>query len=105
MNSQTSKFEKENFQAVNLGQTGCVSKRPGQEMADTVGKAAEFLGAKFDRALDRAQESLQDLEKMGQEGWQDLKEGALDYTRQQPLNALLLAFASGILLGWVTKRR
>jgi ElaB/YqjD/DUF883 family membrane-anchored ribosome-binding protein len=105
MNSQTSKFEKENFEAANLGQTGCVNKRPGQEMADKVGKAAEFLGAKFDRALDRSQESLQDLEKMGQEGWQDLKEGALDYARHQPLNALLLAFASGILLGWVTKRR
>jgi ElaB/YqjD/DUF883 family membrane-anchored ribosome-binding protein len=105
MNSQTSEFERENFQAVNRGQTGCVNKRLGQEMAAKVGSTAESLGAKFDRALDRAQESLQELEKMGEEGWQDLKEGALDYTRQQPLNALLLAFGSGILLGWMTKRR
>jgi hypothetical protein len=45
------------------------------------------------------------LDKISEEGVQGLKKRGIDYARKEPLNALLLAMGSGILVGWATKRK
>ena len=49
-------------------------------------------------------EVTQSLERIKGEGFDGLKQRALDYTRQQPLKALAIAAGAGILLAWVTNR-
>ena len=106
MNDQT-----ENFGP--LGQTspsgfGSEAKRAGQRMGAQVGRVAETAGTKFDSAVDHmgetAQSVKQSFQAMKDEGWEGMKRKAVDYTRKEPFNALLLAIGAGILVGWATRR-
>jgi hypothetical protein len=66
------------------------------------------IAAQVDAAvgyMDKAKtEVTQSLDKIKGAGWKGVKEKALAYTRQEPLNALALAAAAGILVAWVAKR-
>ena len=46
----------------------------------------------------------QSFQAMTDEGWEGMKRKAVDYTRKEPWNALLLAIGAGILVGWATRR-
>jgi histone H3/H4 len=83
--------------------------RIGQKTAAAVGRIARSAGEKFDLAVDRLESCAGSvkscLDTMSEEGAEGLKRRAIDYARQEPLNALLLALGTGLLLGWATKRR
>ena len=87
---------------------GREAERAGQRMGSQVGRLAESAGAKFDSAVDymedTAQSVKQSFQSMTDEGWEGLKRKAIDYTRKEPLNALLLAIGAGVLVGWATRR-
>jgi ElaB/YqjD/DUF883 family membrane-anchored ribosome-binding protein len=80
----------------------------GQRVAQKVSDVGETAGRKVDAAVgyvDKAKrEVTQSLERIKGEGFDGLKQRALDYTRQQPLKALAMAAGAGILLAWVTNR-
>jgi ElaB/YqjD/DUF883 family membrane-anchored ribosome-binding protein len=85
------------------------TERAGQKVGAKVGRFAESVGNKFDSAMDRVEDSAQTVkqsfDRLSEEGLEGLKQRAIDYARQQPWNALLLALGTGILLGWATKRK
>lgn len=80
----------------------------GQRVAQKMNTAAESTGRQVDAAvgyMDEAKsEVTQAFDSIKKEGWNGLKQRAVDYTRQEPLSALAVAAAAGILLGWVTMR-
>jgi hypothetical protein len=80
----------------------------GQRVAQKVSSVAQTAGRKVDAAVgyvDKARsEATQSFDRMKGEGWDGLKQRALDYTRQQPLKALAMAAGAGIFLAWVTSR-
>jgi hypothetical protein len=84
------------------------AERAGQRVGAQVGRLAETAGTKFDSAVDymgdTAQSVKQSFQAMTDEGWEGMKRKAVDYTRKEPLNALLLAIGTGILVGWATRR-
>lgn len=87
---------------------GREAERAGQRIGSQVGRFAESAGQKFDSAVDymedAAQSAKRSLQSMTDEGWEGMKRRALDYTRKEPLNALLLAIGAGVLVGWATRR-
>src|SRR5262245_3658950 len=105
-----------NNQPESFGPTGQTStsgfareaERAGQKVGAQVGRLAETAGAKFDSAVDYVDDAAhsvkQSFRAMTDEGWEGLKRKAVDYTRKEPLNALLLAIGTGILVGWATRR-
>ena len=105
-----------NNQTESFGPTGQSSasefareaERAGQRVGAQVGRIAETAGAKFDSAVDHMGETAQSVKQSFQaltdEGWEGMKRKAVDYTRKEPLNALLLAIGTGILVGWATRR-
>jgi ElaB/YqjD/DUF883 family membrane-anchored ribosome-binding protein len=84
------------------------TERFGKRAAEKIGDAAEVAGQKLDAAVDYVestkQNAKQTLDQMRQDGWNGIKEKMLEYTRTEPFNALLIAAATGLLLGWLTKR-
>jgi hypothetical protein len=81
----------------------------GQRVAQKVSSVAETAGRQVDAAVgyvDKAKsEVTQSFDRIKGEGWEGVKQKAVNYIRQEPLNALALAAAAGILLAWVTKRK
>lgn len=84
------------------------TERAGQKVGAQVGRLAETAGTKFDSAVDYMEETAQSVKQSFQsltdEGWEGMKNRAVNYTRKEPLNALLLAIGTGILVGWATRR-
>lgn len=80
----------------------------GRRMADKVGGAVGAAGEKIDEALDycdsTGQAVRESFERIREEGFQGLRQRTLEYTRKEPLTALVIAVGAGILLGWMTKR-
>ncbi len=105
-----------NDQTENFGPTGQPfpsgvggeAERTGQRVGAQVGDFAEKAAARFDSALDqmgeKAQSVKQSFQSLTDEGWEGMKKKAVDYTRKEPLNALLLAIGTGILVGLATRR-
>jgi len=105
-----------NDQTENFGTTAQTStsgfareaERAGQKVGAQVGRLAENAGTKFDSAVDYLEETAQSVKQsfqsMTDEGWDGMKRKAVDYTRKEPFNALLLAIGAGILVGWATRR-
>lgn len=94
------------------------SKKIGQEIAqagerlavrvaERIGSSAANAGQRLDAAVDYLDRSTQSLKTafnlVSEEEWEKVKKKALDYTRQEPLKALLLAVSTGFLLGRLTK--
>ena len=84
------------------------AERAGQRIGSQVGRLAESAGSKFDSAVDYMEETAQSVKQsfqaMTDDGWEGFKRKAIDYTRKEPLNALLMAVGAGILVGWATRR-
>ena len=105
-----------NDQTESFGPTGQTStsdfareaERAGQRVGAQVGRLAETAGTKFDSTVDYMEDTAnsvkQSFQAMTDEGWEGMKRRAVDYTRKEPLNALLLAIGTGILVGWATRR-
>ena len=107
MNDQTENLGRPTGQASTSG-FAREAERTGQRVGAQVGRLAETAGTKFDSAVDymgeTAQSVKQSFQAMTDEGWEGMKRKAVDYTRKEPLNALLLAIGTGILVGWATRR-
>jgi len=88
--------------------SGNESDQFGKRTADKIGVAVEVAGQKLDAAVDYVestkQSAKQTLDQVRQDGWQGMKGKVMEYTRTDPVNALLVAVGSGLLLGWLTKR-
>lgn len=83
----------------------------GKRVAQKIGGSFETVGQKVGGAIDRVdaatQNVKQSVDQFRQEGWKGLKglkKRTLDYTRSEPLSALLLAIGAGIFLGWMTRK-
>jgi ElaB/YqjD/DUF883 family membrane-anchored ribosome-binding protein len=99
-----------------MGEAG--SKKIGQEIAqagerlamrvaDRIGSTAANVGQRLDAAVDYLERTTESLRTafnfMGDEEWERVKNRALDYTRQEPLKALVIAVSTGFVLGRLTK--
>ncbi len=69
-----------------------------QRLQDAAGKAKDFAADKFTQANDKFKE-LQGKDP------KELVEGAKDYARQKPGQALLISAAVGLVLGFLLKRK
>jgi ElaB/YqjD/DUF883 family membrane-anchored ribosome-binding protein len=87
---------------------GNESERLGKRTADKIGSAVDVAGQKLDAAVDYVQSTKesakQTLDQVRQDGWQGTKAKVMEYTRNEPVNALLIAVGTGLLLGLLTKR-
>jgi ElaB/YqjD/DUF883 family membrane-anchored ribosome-binding protein len=87
---------------------GNESERLGKRTADKIGSAVDVAGQKLDAAVDYVestkQSAKQTLDQVRQDGWQGTKAKVMEYTRNEPFNALLIAVGTGLLLGLLTKR-
>jgi ElaB/YqjD/DUF883 family membrane-anchored ribosome-binding protein len=83
-------------------------ERFGKRSAEKIGLAAEAAGQKLDAAVDyiesTKQSAQQTLDQVRQEGWKGMKGKILEYTRNEPFNALLIAVSAGLFFGWIAKR-
>lgn len=83
-------------------------ERFGKRAAEKIAGAAEATGQKLDAAVDYVestkQSAKQTLDQVRQEGWKGMKRKILEYTRNEPFNALLIAVGAGLFCGWLTKR-
>ena len=66
-------------------------ERLAREFSERIANAADSAGRNLDEALDSV--------------WESAKNRVLDYTRKEPLNALLIALGTGILLGWAFRKK
>jgi hypothetical protein len=85
------------------------SDRLGHKAATAVARMVKSAADAFDSTVDRLENCAgavkSCLDTIGEEGAEGLKRRAISYARQEPLNALLFALGTGLLLGWATKRR
>jgi hypothetical protein len=69
---------------------------------------AETTGQKLDAAVDYVestkQSAKQALDQVRQEGWKGMKSRVPEYTRHEPLGALVIAVGAGVLFGWLATR-
>jgi ElaB/YqjD/DUF883 family membrane-anchored ribosome-binding protein len=80
----------------------------GKRAAEKIAHAAEAAGQKLDAAVDYVESAKQcaqqTLGQVRQEGWKGMKGKILEYTRNEPLNALVVAAGAGLFFGWLAKR-
>ena len=80
----------------------------GKRTAEKIAGAAEAAGQKLDAAVDYLESTKlsakQTLDQLRQKGWKGMKGKILEYTRNEPFNALLIAVGAGLFFGWLTKR-
>ncbi|MGH7267361.1 MAG: hypothetical protein ACREMB_21280 [Candidatus Rokuibacteriota bacterium] len=90
---------------------------PGREMAEQAGRVADIAAARAKGFVSSAREQAQQAaeyvqgavdpirEKVAEYtdgGFEKMRDDALTYTRQQPMNALMIAAGVGLILGWLT---
>ena len=95
-------------ETIGFESTGSDKKRVGQQVAEAVSSAAHTAGHKMDATVDYAESVAHNVKDQVTTFYdrdlRDLKDRALEYTRTQPLSALLIAVGAGIVLGWLTRR-
>jgi len=99
----------ENFESKSTGQNiGAEAERLGKRVSEKISEAANTAGKKIDAAVDYVGDTTRNvregINQMRDEGWEGMRRRTLDYTREQPLYALLIAIGAGMMLGWLTKR-
>jgi ElaB/YqjD/DUF883 family membrane-anchored ribosome-binding protein len=84
------------------------SNRLGKRAAEDIGSAVDAAGQKLDAAVDylatTKQSAQRTLARVRQDGWKGTKARVMEYTRSEPVTALLIAVGAGLVLGWLTKR-
>jgi ElaB/YqjD/DUF883 family membrane-anchored ribosome-binding protein len=82
-------------------------ERLAERVAERIGSTAANAGQRLDAAVDYLERTTQSLKTafnfMGDEEWERVKNRTLDYARQEPLKALVIAVSTGFLLGRLTK--
>jgi hypothetical protein len=80
----------------------------GKRTAEKIAGAAEATGQKLDAAVDYVesakQSAKQTMDQVRQEGWKGMKSRVLEYTRHEPLSALVIAVGAGVFFGWLATR-
>ena len=78
-------------------------------VAETTGEAVTTAGERLEAARqyvsDKTQPVKEYFNQIREEGLEGLKARTTEYTRQQPISALLIAFGAGALLSLLTRRR
>ena len=82
--------------------------RLGKRAAESIGSAIDMAGQKLDAAVDYVastkQSAQRTLDRVRQDGWKGMRERVREYIRTEPVNALLIAVGTGLVLGWLTKK-
>lgn len=81
-----------------------IGKRTAEKIADAAGVAGQKLDAVVDYVESTRQCAKQTFDQVRQEGWKGVKGKVLEYTRNEPLNALLVAVGAGLFCGWFARR-
>jgi ElaB/YqjD/DUF883 family membrane-anchored ribosome-binding protein len=91
--------------------------RVGEQVAEQAGRVTDIAAARAkgivtsaregaQQAADYVQDAVQPIrDKMAQYtegGFERVREDVVSYTRQQPINALLVAAGVGLIIGWLT---
>ena len=83
-------------------------ERFGKRAAERIAGAAEATGQKLDAAVDYVenakQSAQQTLDQVRREGWKGMKGKIFEFTRNEPLSALVIAAGAGVFFGWLTTR-
>ena len=62
----------------------------------------------MDAAVDYVESAKQNvqnaLDRVRQDGWKGTRTRLMEYTRNEPATALLIAIGTGVIVGWLTKR-
>jgi ElaB/YqjD/DUF883 family membrane-anchored ribosome-binding protein len=66
-----------------------------QQTREYVEGAKEYVGHAVDQARDKMTEYREG-------GFEKMKHDVTDYTREQPMTALLIAAGAGLMLGWLS---
>lgn len=99
------------------GRMGEQAGRVGERVADQAGRVTDLAAARArgfvssareqaEQAAGYVQDAVQQTrDKVAQYtegGYERIRDDVLSYTRQQPMNALLVAAGVGLILGWLT---
>ena len=80
----------------------------GKRAAENIGSVVNVAGQKLDAVVDYVESTKQSVQealgRVRQDGWKGTKERVMEFTRREPVNALLLAVGTGLVLGWLTKK-
>lgn len=80
----------------------------GKRAAANIGSAVDAAGQKLDAAVDYVattkQSAQRSLDRLREDGWKGTQARVMEYTRSEPITALLIAVGTGLVLGWLTKR-
>jgi ElaB/YqjD/DUF883 family membrane-anchored ribosome-binding protein len=71
----------------------------GQRLADRAREGIEQATGYVRDAMGRTRDKVSEYRDRGMD---QVKEDVVSYTRQQPLTALLIAAAAGLLIGWLS---
>jgi ElaB/YqjD/DUF883 family membrane-anchored ribosome-binding protein len=82
-----------------LEDTASAVSREGQRLTDRAREGVEQATGYVRDAMDRTREKVSEYRDTGIER---VKEDVVSYTREQPLTALLIAGAVGLLIGWMS---
>ncbi len=90
----------------NLGEKE--NERFGKRAAENMGNAVDVARQKLDAAVDYVESTKQGvqhtMDRVRQDGWKGMRERVREYIRTEPVNALLIAVGTGLVLGWLTKK-
>ena len=108
MNDQNESFGSTSHASSTPTDVKSEAERAGARVGAQLGRVAETAGSKLDSAADYLSQSAESVKQSVQSitdgGWEGLKTRAINYTRKEPLSALMLAAGAGILIGWATRQ-
>jgi len=71
----------------------------GRQIVESAREGAQQAAEYVQGAVEQTRETLN---RYREGGFDRVKEDALSYTREQPMNALLIAAGVGLVIGWLT---
>lgn len=82
-----------------LEETGAAVTREGQKLADRAREGMEHATGYVKDAMEKTRDKVAEYRDNGVDR---VKEDIVSYTREQPVTALLIAAAAGIVIGWLS---
>jgi ElaB/YqjD/DUF883 family membrane-anchored ribosome-binding protein len=82
-----------------MGRVTDLAAARGKQIVDSAREGAEKAAEYFQGAVEQTREKLNEYREAG---FGKVRDDALTYTRQQPMNALLIAAGVGLVVGWLT---
>jgi ElaB/YqjD/DUF883 family membrane-anchored ribosome-binding protein len=82
-----------------LEEAGTSVAREGQKLADRAREGVEQATGYVKEAMERTRDKVAEYRDNGVDR---VKEDIVSYTREQPVTALVIAAAAGIVIGWLS---